>query len=961
MPSFAPQGRVAAAVLLGLAVVTCTRDLGAPRIPARLELAPRFATGSTPPGNALAVDQVRAQVVRHSTAEVVVDKTYPFASATSLQLSISFSLTQPTDTFDVFLDYERGTETLFSGSQSVVVTGGATPAPVPLPVGYVGPGKGATSMTIGPRDTVLTSGDPLQLRLTVLDTATPDSLYVGWGTNSGSVTVDATGQLVASVTRGTVTVRAISPAPPGLRDSTTVRIVPKPAAMVKVSGDGQTGVASQPLPLPLVVQVNGSDNLGVPGVRVTFAALSGGAVDSAQVVTDSLGRASTGVTLGPSTTAQSFSATAGTLSVTFGATGSAVPPKTWTGAVSTDWNTAGNWNPAGVPVATDSVIVPSGTTNSAVIRGGASYSVNGLFIQSGATVTMDTAILLVNGSFTQAGTITDPSASSGLDLQGTGKTLSGSIPISSATVVGTYALSGNASASAMQVIGTLDLGGHTLTTTQVFGTAGSGIVVMNSASDSLYSQGTMSLAGGAAQGHMNAGTIIVNGNFIVSAPGALHAGVGVTTVFNGTTPQILAITDSTASSGFDAIDFRNPAGVQIQEVVFAGGSVTLEAGAVVNSIDTTYTGQGLIVNQNVTTLAGSRIHLGRLYVGGSLNVASGTYATTSTIFTGNGQTVPTGITFPFLYCNGANVSVGSGVTVGTQFAVQAGTTTLSGDFSVPANTFIQFTGKLVLNGHAFSTGGDLSITQSGLLQMSNAVDTLYVFGNAFFEGGNESGLLTAGLSLFFTNFTEGSGDAQAYAPSGSHIDVFVGGGTQTITFGHPGGAGASHFQGFVVDNPQGALHIASDVYLMGGYAYVAGVPKIVHGTGQVVHYASLNVTGVTFDNVAIAYDAALGGNNLIALDSVTFENYDVNSATPLIDITSPGNTASPGTFFLFDNMTFTTDITGAGGSGTYLRVTDSNAGDGNVLTIDINSGLVVTEGMAHTILAGGAVVNWAQP
>ncbi|HXW96858.1 MAG TPA: hypothetical protein VEI47_04670, partial [Gemmatimonadales bacterium] len=111
----------------------------------------------------------------------------------------------------------------------------------------------------------------------------------------------------------------------------------------------------------------------------------------------------------------------------------------------------------------------------------------------------------------------------------------------------------------------------------------------------------------------------------------------------------------------------------------------------------------------------------------------------------------------------------------------------------------------------------------------------------------------------------------------------------------------------------------------------------------------------------IAYDAALGGNNAISLDSLTFENYDVNSATPLIDITSPGNTASPGTPFLFDNMTFGTDITSAGGSGTYLRVTDSNSSDGNVLTIDINSNLVVTEGQAHTILAGGAVVNWAQP
>lgn len=31
---------------------------------------------------------------------------------------------------------------------------------------------------------------------------------------------------------------------------------------------------------------------------------------------------------------------------------------TWTGATSTDWNTASNWSAASVPTATDSVIIP---------------------------------------------------------------------------------------------------------------------------------------------------------------------------------------------------------------------------------------------------------------------------------------------------------------------------------------------------------------------------------------------------------------------------------------------------------------------------------------------------------------------------------------------------------------------------------------------------------------------------
>ena len=35
--------------------------------------------------------------------------------------------------------------------------------------------------------------------------------------------------------------------------------------------------------------------------------------------------------------------------------------QTWTGATSSDWNTASNWNPATVPTATSSVSVNNGT------------------------------------------------------------------------------------------------------------------------------------------------------------------------------------------------------------------------------------------------------------------------------------------------------------------------------------------------------------------------------------------------------------------------------------------------------------------------------------------------------------------------------------------------------------------------------------------------------------------------
>src|SRR5690348_1281550 len=890
MPSFLLPRRVAAVVLTGLAAATCTRELAAPGHSVRLELSPQFATGANPPGSALAIDQIRAQVVRHSTAEVVFDKTYPFATGSSLQLGITFALSQPTDTFDVFLDYERGAETLFSGSQSIPVSAGQTPTPVPLPVSYVGPGLAATSIAIAPRDTILTAGDPLQLRLTVLDTATSDSIYVGWGTNVSGQAVDANGHLVAAITRGTVTVRAVSPLPPGLRDSTTIRIVPKPSAIVKISGDGQSGSSGTPLAQPLVVQVNGSDNLGVPGVTVSFAAKTGGgSVDSATVVTDSLGRAGTTVKLGGVLGAQSFTATAGALSATFAANAASAPPKVWTGAVSTDWNTAGNWSPAGVPAATDSVTIPN-VTNQPHLHTGA-FSVHGLSVQTGAVVSLDTVTLTVLGSFTDAGGFLDPNASSAISLAGSGS-LTGNANAAALLVPGSYTLTGDVQGTNVQVNGSLTLGGHALVASSSFVTGGTGVVIMTNAADTLYSQGAMAFGGGAEGGKLLAGTVVVQGGFSVSSVGGFVAGTGLTTVFNGTAVQVVSVADSVASSTFGTVDFNNPAAVALLSLVNVAGDVTLESKAVVTSADTTFTGQGLSVKGKVTTIGGSFLKLGRLYVQGALNLASATWATTAVIFTGNGQTVPAGVTYPFLYSTGANVSLPAGVTVTTQLAVQGGSLALSGNFSFSGNTFVQFNSKLVLNGHTFSGAGQFTTSQGGLLQMTNTLDTLVVGGSAFFEGGNESGLLTAGGIFFQGNFTETSGDPQAFAPSGTHVDEFLsGGGAQIISFAHPGATGASHFQGLAISNGQGTLQIASDVYLLGGYAYLAGSPKIVHGGGQVVHYANLTITGVTFDNVAIAYDAALGGNNLIALDSVSFENYNVNSATPLITIVSPGNTA----------------------------------------------------------------------
>jgi len=66
--------------------------------------------------------------------------------------------------------------------------------------------------------------------------------------------------------------------------------------------------------------------------------------------------------------------------------------RTWTGAVSTDWNVAGNWSPASVPSATDDATVGGTLTNYPVIT--SSTTIHNLTINSGGIVSVDPGITL---------------------------------------------------------------------------------------------------------------------------------------------------------------------------------------------------------------------------------------------------------------------------------------------------------------------------------------------------------------------------------------------------------------------------------------------------------------------------------------------------------------------------------------------------------------------------------------
>jgi hypothetical protein len=61
--------------------------------------------------------------------------------------------------------------------------------------------------------------------------------------------------------------------------------------------------------------------------------------------------------------------------------------RTWTGNVSTDWGTAGNWSPASVPGSGDDPTIPTSPLGGRFPIVSANYAANNLLIQAGATLT----------------------------------------------------------------------------------------------------------------------------------------------------------------------------------------------------------------------------------------------------------------------------------------------------------------------------------------------------------------------------------------------------------------------------------------------------------------------------------------------------------------------------------------------------------------------------------------------
>jgi hypothetical protein len=399
------------------------------------------------------------------------------------------------------------------------------------------------------------------------------------------------------------------------------------------------------------------------------------------------------------------------------------PARTWTGATNNQWATATNWSPAGVPAATDSVIVPVTSTPPTLA---ASATVADLSIAAGATLTIAGPYTLTdNGALDALGGILGTG-----NVAITGSTAVRGIIVGNLTVTGNYSLlnaltvTGNVVVSA----GGLSLNGHPVTVTGNFSTTGTGALTMNNSADVLAVSGTASFAGGSTSGRLTNGLISVEGaTFTQGGTASAFAPSGSNTVaFVGTSPQTITIANP-SSSWFQNFVGGNTAGVTIASNIAIQGNVTL-AGPVTTG---TY---GLSINGTLSDPAG--------------------YLSTVEISFG-GSTTPVSAATP---------TINASVTFNHNPSILQGSLTINGA------TFVL--GNLQLAGQSLFANGKFATMGSGQLTMTNAGDSLFVSDSAQFAGGNEGGILTNGVLFVYSGISVAG--AHEFSATGAHTTWLVG-------------------------------------------------------------------------------------------------------------------------------------------------------------------------------------------
>ena len=324
--------RPVTAVLAATTLASCM-EMSGPTGTSRTSLAivPRFSQGASLASATLAqaglsFNSVRIVIVRPAT-DTLKDTTIVF-SPTSPELTLELSIAAtPAENLVAGVQFKQDQTVMFSGTANVKAlppTAATNATPVEVVVNYTGPGATTASIQVAPGAGVFSASANTQFTAKAFDAqnAEVSGAPIFWSVSDESkASISSTGLLTPTGNRGTINVTAT--AANGVSKSVEIQLAPAAVGLRVVQGAGQKGPAGGELKEAAVVELYAADGLPAAsaGQTVTFGASTGASITPATTTLDANGRASAKMTLGSSAgTTYIFSATVGSMSVSWGGT-----------------------------------------------------------------------------------------------------------------------------------------------------------------------------------------------------------------------------------------------------------------------------------------------------------------------------------------------------------------------------------------------------------------------------------------------------------------------------------------------------------------------------------------------------------------------------------------------------------------------------------------------------------------
>ncbi len=732
---------------------------------------------------------------------------------------------------------------------------------------------------------------------------------IAWSTADTDVaTVSASG-VVTGVGVGTTTVSATVE---GVTGSGTVEVQPVPVASVQITPDSS------------LLDVGDTLTLAAATLDANAQPLTGRAVlwtstDSGVATVDASTGLVTALTAGGTTVIATSEGVSDSAQIVVESPLPVGYTKVWrSDAASTDWSSALNWLPEGAPSAGDTIYIFAGANQPLL---GANDSIAGLGQEVGSSVDVGAQTLFVAGDALADGS--GITGSGTLELTGSGS-VRGVVP---RTIVrGGYTLAGTVDAASdlwVRNSGSLAVGGDSVAVAGDLMVIESGVLSMTDPAGVVDAAGSATFGGGNTDGLLTGGRLMVAGDFTQQVGVSLTPFTASDThevVFDGSATQTVTIQNAGSSGNTSRFADVEIAGV---DVVFPNAVVVLGALSITSSA--TVSGAGpLRVEGDLSSVSGSTISVVDSELGGAMSV-TGSFTPSTTEFFGTNQQIQAGLSY--------------------QDVAVTGSAELMGATAFTGGLTISDTGSLVVGAQSLSIAGDLSVTQSGLLAMTDPAGEIDLEGNASFSGGDSNGSLTAGTIRMAGNFTQDVGfDLSSFTASGTHRVIFDGVGPQTIDFNNAGLTGNSaRFAN--LDMTGGDVVMPNPVVAVGDASLT--VASTVSGAGPFTVAGDLTtVAGSTLSNATVELGATMtvAGTYSVATTEFFGPAQTIQPDLPYQDVIVTGSLALSGSTAFSGALTITEAGSLTVGSDTLTIAGNASVLESGVLAMTDPAGLVDLEG-----------------